>query len=212
MTARLVVLVSGGGTNLQAIMDACALPEGAPGYLDAEVVAVVANRAGAYGLERARMAGIPAIHVPVDGRRRAIYDGVLSHVVGEHEPTLVVMAGWMRLLGNRFLQRYRSVNLHPALPGQFPGLHAIERSYAALTAGEIDEGGVMVHWVPDEGVDDGPVIGTRVVPFEPGDSLETYEARVHHIEHELFVECIRIALDEVAKQERNTESTPTAGA
>lgn len=188
MTARLVVMISGGGSNLQAILDACA--SGPSGGLDAEVVGVISNKADAYGLERARLAGIEAVHVPVDGRSRAIYDGVLSHVVGEFAPDLVVLGGWMRLLSNGFLKRFAVVNIHPALPGAFAGLHAIERSFAAWEAGEITESGAMVHWVPDEGVDDGPLIAQRVVPFEPGDSLATFEARLHAAEHVLYVEAL----------------------
>jgi formyltetrahydrofolate-dependent phosphoribosylglycinamide formyltransferase len=192
MTARLVVMISGGGTNLQAILDACA-----EGRLDAEVVAVVSNKAEAHGLERARLVGVEAVHVPVDGRSRAIYDGVLSHVVGKAEPDLVVLAGWMRLLTNGFLKRFSVVNIHPALPGAFPGLDAIERSFAAWEAGELAESGAMVHWVPDEGVDDGPVIAERVVPFEPGDSLASFEARLHAAEHSLYVEALASIIPEL---------------
>ncbi len=185
MTARLVVMISGGGSNLQAILDACA-----DGRLDAEVAAVVSNRSDAYGLERAQLAGIDAVHVPVDGRSRAIYDGVLSHVVADAAPDLVVLAGWMRLLSNGFLKRFPVVNIHPALPEMFPGLHAIERSFAAWEAGEITESGAMVHWVPDEGIDDGPLIAKRMVPFEPGDSLDSFEARLHAAEHSLYIEAL----------------------
>jgi len=190
MTARLVVMISGGGSNLQAILDACGRAEGESGRLDAEVVAVISNKADAYGLERARLAGIDAVHVPVDGRSRAIYDGVLSHVVRDAKPDLVVLGGWMRLLSNGFLKRFQVVNIHPALPGAYAGLHAIERSFAAWEAGEITESGAMVHWVPDEGVDDGPVIAQRVVPFEDGDSLASFEARLHAAEHSLYVEAL----------------------
>ena len=191
MTARLVVLVSGGGTNLQAILDACA-----GGRLDAEVAAVVSHRGDAYGLERARLAGIDAVHVPVDGRSRAIYDGVLSHVVGEVAPDLVVLAGWMRLLSKGFLRRFPVVNIHPALPDAFPGLHAIERAFEAWQAGYITESGAMVHWVPDEGVDDGPVIAQRTVSFEADDTLASYEARLHAAEHVLYVEALSSVLSQ----------------
>jgi len=102
----------------------------------------------------------------------------------------VVLAGWMRILTNRVLQRFAVVNIHPALPGQFPGIGAIERSFAAWQAGEITESGAMVHWVPDEGVDNGPVIAERVVPFEPGDTQATFEERLHRVEHTLYVEAI----------------------
>ncbi len=131
VTARLVVLVSGGGTNLQAILDACA-----SGTIDAEVVAVVSNRADAFGLERARRAGIEAHHVPVDGRSRAIYDGVLSHVVADARPDLVVLAGWMRLLTNGFLRRFPVINIHPALPGAFPGIARHRASVRGMDPGD----------------------------------------------------------------------------
>lgn len=192
MTARLVVLVSGGGTNLQAIIDACA-----DGQLDAEVTRVVSNRADAFGLERARLAGIDARHVPVDGRSRAIYDGVLSQVVAEVSPDLVVLAGWMRLLTNNFVRRFPVVNIHPALPGSFPGMHAIDRAFAAWQNGEITESGVMVHWVPDEGVDDGPVIAVRPVEILPDDTPESFEARMRRTEHELYIEALATVLPEL---------------
>jgi formyltetrahydrofolate-dependent phosphoribosylglycinamide formyltransferase len=175
-------LASGGGSNLQAIMDACR-----EGVLDADVVGVVSNRSDAFALRRAADAGIPTAVVPVDGRSRAIYDGVLAHAVGNYEPDLVVLAGWMRVLSDAFVSRFDVINIHPALPGAFPGIGAIERSFAAWQNGEISEGGVMVHWVPDSGVDDGPVIAQRSVSFVEGDTLETFEQRVHDVEHELFV-------------------------
>lgn len=189
MTNRLVVLASGGGTNLQAILDACQAS-----VIDARVEAVVSDNPDAFAIRRAADAGIAVVTVPVDGRSRGIYDGVLAHVVGEYEPTLVVLAGWMRLLSKPFLSRFRVVNIHPALPGQFPGLHAIERAFTAFEAGEIDQSGVMVHWVPDEGVDDGPVIVQRPVPMSVDDTLAAFESRMHQVEHELIVEAVNDAL------------------
>lgn len=185
MTARLVVLVSGRGSNLQALLDACA------GHrLDAEVVAVVSNRPGAPALERAEAAGAAAVALPVEGRERGEYDARLAEVVQGHRPDLVVLAGWMRILSTRFLDQFAGhvLNLHPALPGTFPGLHSIERAYEAWCRGEIDEGGVMVHLVPDEEVDAGPVVAWRPVPFLLGDDLESYEQRVHRAEHEVLIE------------------------
>lgn len=189
---RVTVLVSGNGSNLQALIDAVAA-----GTLDASMVGVVSNRPDAFGLIRAREAGIPTSVVSVDGDDRRAYDRRLADVVALTEPDVVVLAGWMRILTMEFLGRFRAVNLHPAKPGAFPGTHAIERAFAAWRAGEIVESGTMVHWVPDEGVDSGPVIESTAVPFEPGDSLETFEARMHRAEHRLVVSAIGRALDGV---------------
>ncbi len=189
MTARLVVLISGNGTNLQAILDACA-----SGTLPAQVVAVYSNKADAYGLVRAQRAGVPAIFFPKqpDETRRE-YDRRLADSVATWQPDYIVLAGWMRLLTMEFLGRFpnRVVNLHPALPGAFPGTHAIERAYQAWQRGEIDRSGVMVHLVPDEGVDSGPVLGVEEIFFQPGESPEAFEARVHEVEHRLLVETLR---------------------
>lgn len=189
MTARFVVLISGSGSNLQAILDACA-----SGHLPASVVAVISNKAEAYGLIRAQQAGVPAVYFPkrAEEDRRA-YDARLAEEVSRYAPDYVVLAGWMRLLTSAFLDRFpgRVVNLHPALPGAFPGTHAIQRAYEAWQRGEIDRSGVMVHLVPDEGVDDGPVLATAEISFQPGESLEDFEARVHDVEHRLLVETLK---------------------
>ncbi|MEM8745551.1 MAG: formyltransferase family protein [Actinomycetota bacterium] len=127
MTARLVVLVSGSGSNLQAIIDGCA-----SGELDAEVVGVVSNRLDAYGLVRADGAGIPIEPItPLGGEERQTYDTRLATVVERFAPDWIVLAGWMRLLSMAFLERFpeRVVNLHPALPGELPGTRAIERAH-----------------------------------------------------------------------------------
>jgi phosphoribosylglycinamide formyltransferase 1 len=188
MTARIVVLASGSGTNLQAIIDACAL-----GKLDAEVAAVVSDQVDAYALERARTHHIPAVALPrIEGQKRAEYDERLSATVAEHRPDWIVMAGFMRLLGATFLDHFpnKVVNLHPALPGELPGTHAVERAFAQHLIGLRTESGVMVHLVPDEGVDDGPVLATATVPFEVEDTLETFSARVHETEHRLLVDTL----------------------
>ncbi|MFN2298420.1 MAG: phosphoribosylglycinamide formyltransferase, partial [Anaerolineales bacterium] len=148
--ARLVVLISGSGTNLQAILDACA-----SGALPAQVAAVVSNKREAFGLERARRAGVPAIARPRPKEQdRRAYDGELADLVASHRPDWIILAGWMRILSSNFLDRFpgRVINLHPALPGTFPGTHAIERAFDAHQKGEIRNTGVMVHLVPDEGV------------------------------------------------------------
>ena len=189
MSAKLVVLVSGNGSNLQAILDACG-----DKTLPASVVAVISNKSDAYGLARAAQAKVPTMVLAKapDIDRRA-YDGLLAGYVASFRPDYVVLAGWMRILTSDFLNRFpnRVINLHPALPGTFPGTHAIERAYEAWQKGAIDRSGVMVHLVPDEGVDDGPVLATQEILFQPGESLEAFEQRVHSVEHVLLVETLK---------------------
>jgi phosphoribosylglycinamide formyltransferase-1 len=188
MVARLAVLASGNGSNLQAILDACAA-----GHLPAEVVAVVSDHLDAGALARAGAADVPAIHVGRQpGEARADYDARLAEVVAAHDPDLVVLAGWMRILTLVFLERFprRVINLHPALPGELPGTRAVERAWQEALAGERTTTGVMVHLVPTEAVDDGPVLGTTVVPIHPDDTLESLTARIHSAEHELLVRTI----------------------
>lgn len=185
---RLVVLASGAGSNLQAILDACA-----EGRVAAEVVAVVSDRVDAGALDRARRVGIPAVRVGrVEREERADYDARLAEVVTSYRPDLIVLAGWMRILTMSFLGRFpdRVVNLHPALPGELPGTRAIERAWHEALAGERTRTGVMVHLVPDEGVDDGPVLATAEVPIRPDDTLDTLTARVHAVEHRLLVDTL----------------------
>ena len=182
---RLVVLASGNGTNVQAIIDACG-----DGRLQAQVAAVVSDQADAHALARAGAAGIPAVHVGRHpGEPRADYDARLADVVAGFGPDLVVLAGWMRILTMSFLGWFpdRVVNLHPALPGELPGTRAIERAWHEALAGERTATGVMVHLVPSESVDDGPVLGSATVAILPDDTLETLTARVHQAEHELLV-------------------------
>lgn len=187
--SRLVVLISGSGTNLQAVLDACR-----SGELDAEVTAVFSNQPEAYGLERARQFEVPA-HVlrKPKGIDRRDYDRLLADAVAVYQPDWVLLAGWMRLLSSEFLSRFpnRVVNIHPALPGTFPGTHAIERAWEVHQTDGLRKTGVMVHLVPDEGVDCGPVLGVQEVIITPEDTLESLEARIHQVEHKLYVETIR---------------------
>lgn len=189
MFAKLVVLISGAGSNLQAILDACqekALP--------ATVVAVISNNANAFGLSRAEAAGAKAIYFPkLAGEQRYDYDFRLANEVEKLDADYIVLAGWMRLLSSVFLKHFpgRVINLHPALPGTFPGTHAIERAYAAFQCGETDHSGVMVHLVPDEGVDNGPVLAYEEVYFQSGETLDRFEARMHVIEHRLLVDTLK---------------------
>lgn len=189
---RLVVLISGNGSNLQAIIDAIQA-----GQLAARIELVVSNRREAYGLVRAEEANLPTLYFPLKpyleaSHSREQYDVALAERVAAQQPDLVVLAGWMHVFSAAFLERFpqRVLNLHPALPGCFAGTHAIERAYAAFRRGEIDHTGIMVHWVVPE-IDAGPVVATAKVPIYPADSLSSLESRVHSAEHYLLVEAIR---------------------
>ena len=204
---RVVVLASGNGSNLQAILDACA-----SGTLHgrATVVAVVSDKSDAYALQRAADAGVPSVHIGRhDGEARADYDARLADIVAGFQPDLIVLAGWMRILTTSFLGWFpdRVLNLHPARPGELPGTHAIERAWQEALAGERETTGVMIHLVPDEGVDDGPVLATEDVPIRPDDTLDTLEARIHAVEHRLLVDTIAHLCDH-----RTTPTTHTTHA
>ncbi|MEZ4864484.1 MAG: phosphoribosylglycinamide formyltransferase [Caldilineaceae bacterium] len=192
MSTKLAVLISGNGSNLQAMIDAIRTR-----LLDAEICVVISNRKDAYGLQRAEQAGIPTRYHPLKpytdaGQDRQAYDADLAKLVQAYKPEWVVLAGWMHILSTDFLRHfpYRVVNLHPALPGQFPGLHAIARAFAAYQEGKLKTTGVMVHLVPDERVDQGPVIATKTVPIYPSDALENLERRMHQAEHQVLIEAL----------------------
>ena len=195
---RIVVMISGSGTNLQALIDAVNV-----GTLPAEIVAVVSNRKAAYGLERAQTAKIETRYFPLKPyndaeKSRAEYDADLATLVAEFSPDLIVLAGWMLVLSPAFLDHFpnKVINLHPALPGAFAGTHAIERAYEAFQSGEIDRTGCMVHYVVPE-VDAGPVIVHAEVPIHPDDTLADLEDRMHTTEHMLIVKAVRLALRDV---------------
>lgn len=188
MTGRLVVLASGTGTNLQAIMDACAT-----NVLAADVIAVISNNRDSRALTRAQDAGIEAICLEKeDSEPRRDYDTRLAAQVAHFAPDFVVLAGWMLLLSSNFLEHVGCpvINLHPALPGELPGINSIERAHSEAIRGERFRSGVMVHFVPDEGVDNGPVIATVEIPVSAQDSLEEFTKRVHEAEHTLLVDAL----------------------
>ena len=175
----IVALISGNGSNLQAIIDA-----GPP----AQIHAVISNREGAYGLERARRAGIPALHLdPQHYPDRAAYDSMLMERIDGFDPGLVVLAGFMRILSAEFVRRYegRLINIHPSLLPAFRGLNTHER---ALQAG-IHEHGASVHFVTEE-LDAGPVIIQQKVPVLPSDDPQTLAARVLKLEHRIYPKAI----------------------
>ncbi len=191
---RIVVLASGNGSNFQALVDASSC-----GALDADIVGLITDRPDASVIDRALGARIPArVLAPSPGLDRASYGTGLADEVAGFLPDLVVLAGWMRLLSMTFLSRFpdKVINLHPALPGEFPGTHAIERALEASQRLGIRRTGVMVHRVPDEGMDDGPVVATVEVAIRGDDTIESLSDRVHAAEHELLVTAVRLLLDQ----------------
>lgn len=196
MTANIVVLISGSGTNLQALIDAVET-----GELPAQISLVVSNRKKAYGLVRAEQAGIPTLYFPLKPYKtavngREVYDDELAQKILVYKPDLIVLAGWMHIVSPTFLNYFPNqvINLHPALPGQFAGTNAIDRAFAAYQQGEITHSGCMVHVVIPE-VDAGPVLATAEVPILPNDALDDFEERMHEAEHTLIVKATKLALE-----------------
>lgn len=201
--ARIVVLASGRGTNLQALLDATAsdAPD-SPLAGKAKVVAVYSHTPTAIALDRAKRHGIPGTFVapPKKHEDRAAWDVALAERIAHSEPDVIVCAGWLRILGPGFIDRFpdlrpghagraRILNLHPALPGQLPGKDAIEQAFAEFEANARSESGVMVHVVVPE-VDAGPVVAFERVPIPAGTSYETFEAAMHAAEHRLLVSAV----------------------
>ncbi len=200
MKPRIVVLISGGGTNLQALIDAINV-----GVLEAEICLVVSNRKDAYGLERAKNAKLETLYVPLKsyrdaGRSREEYDADLASSLEKFQADLIVQAGWMHILSPSFLERFprRVINLHPALPGEFDGLHSIARAWDAHKNTGLERTGAMIHWVIPE-VDAGEVIISREIEFLENDTLDLFEARLHSVEHQLIIEGVRRALKSLSQ-------------
>ena len=191
---RLVILISGRGSNLQAILD-----QAGSGQLPVEIRSVISNRPDAYGLTRAQQAGI---HTEILDHKnfanRDEFDTALRQCIDQHQPDLLVLAGFMRILTPAFVEHYRGrmVNIHPSLLPKFRGLHTHER---ALAAGE-KEHGVTVHFVTPE-LDGGPVIAQARVPILAGDNADILANRVLQQEHQLYPQVInwftqgRVVLD-----------------
>lgn len=180
---RIVVLVSGSGTLLQALLDACASHE-----LEAEVVAVGADRDGIQGLVRARDAGIATFVHPLSrGADRGVWDAELTRLVADHDPDLVVSAGFMKLVGKAFLERFggRMINTHPALLPSFPGHHAVRDALDH----RVRVTGCTVFLV-DSGVDTGPILAQEAVPVLPGDDEATLHERIKTVERRLLVRTV----------------------
>jgi phosphoribosylglycinamide formyltransferase-1 len=182
-TARLVVLVSGSGTNLQALLDACADPA-----YGATVAAVGADRDGIQGLERAERAGIPTFVKRVkDFTTREHWDRAMAETVANFEPDLVVLAGFMKLVGEEFQTRFggRMVNTHPALSPSFPGMQG---PADALAYGVKVTGATL--FVVDGGVDTGPIVAQVAVPVEDDDTVESLHERIKVAERRMLVDSV----------------------
>ena len=209
-TFDITVLISGSGTNLQALIDACARSSTIP---NARITHVISNRKDAYGLTRAEQARIPTTyHNLVSYKRkqpdteagvkaaRAKYDSDLAQLILTHIPCpdLVVCAGWMHILTASFINALKSasvpiINLHPALPGAFSGADAIGRAYEAFQQGKIKKTGVMIHKVVGE-VDMGEPVVVKEVEMKRGEPKEQLEKRIHQTEWTAIVEGVRVVL------------------
>tara|TARA_R110001583_G_scaffold83_8_gene1043 strand:+ start:2260 stop:2904 length:645 start_codon:yes stop_codon:yes gene_type:complete len=179
MRSRIVVLISGGGTNLQAIIDASKHDN-----YSGDIVAVVSNKADVYGLTRAQDADIPTSvlsHKDFDSRED--YDSALITEINHYQPDLIVLAGFMRILTPKFVQKFqgRLINIHPSLLPKYQGLHTHQR---AIDAGDTEHG-VSVHYVTEE-LDGGPVILQAKVPVFPEDTADDLAQRVHQQEHRIY--------------------------
>ncbi len=185
MTLAVGILASGRGSNLQAILEACARPR-----FPARVVVVISDREQAPALERARAAGVQALWVnPKDFGDREAFDLALVRELQAREVELVCHAGFMRILSPAYVRAFagRALNVHPSLLPAFPGLHAQRQAldHGAKVAG------ATVHFV-DEGVDTGPIVLQAAVPVEPGDTEDTLAARILVQEHRLYPEAVRL--------------------
>ena len=179
---RLAVLVSGSGTNLQALLEA--------DELGAEIVVVGSDRFDAYGLERARQAGVPTVCQELDAHPdRPTWEQALVADLQEHDPDAVVLAGFMRLVSPAFLRTWsgRVLNTHPSLLPSFKGAHAVRD---ALAYG-VKVTGSTVHFV-DEQMDHGPIIAQQPVEVAPGDTEDSLHERIKAVEHELLPQCVRL--------------------
>jgi len=185
---RIAVLISGRGSNLQALIDAVAAKA-----LDATIAVVISNRAGAAGLERAHAAGIPAVTLPHrDYASREAFEAALVEALRAHDVALVCLAGFMRVLGPTFLAAFagRTVNVHPSLLPSFPGVDAQRQ---ALEHG-VKVAGATVHIVTGE-LDGGPIVAQGVVSVLDDDTADTLSARILEVEHRIYPEAVAAILD-----------------
>ncbi|WP_312743342.1 phosphoribosylglycinamide formyltransferase [Cedecea neteri] len=193
---HIVVLISGNGSNLQAIIDACQQKK-----INGTISAVFSNKADAFGLERAREAGIPTHALAAsEFASREAFDRQLMQEIDAYAPDVVVLAGYMRILSPSFVARYsgRLLNIHPSLLPKYPGLHTHRQ---VLENGD-EEHGTSVHFVTDE-LDGGPVILQAKVPVFEGDDEDEITARVQHQEHAIYPLVVSWFLDDRLKMRHN---------
>ena len=186
---RIGVLISGSGTNLQAIIDGCL-----DGRIDGEVVVVVSSHEAAYGLERARKAQIPAVYLDrTKYDTMSAYNHAIRKTLEDHRVTVVVMAGYMRLLGKEVLGAYqnRVLNIHPALLPSFPGASGIKDAFDY----GVKVTGVTVHFA-NEDFDAGPIIAQEAVVIAEDDTIETLEAKIHEVEHRIYPAVLQLLAEE----------------
>lgn len=216
---NICVLISGNGSNLQALINATtSSTTSTPALPNVNISHVISNRKNAYGVTRAAEADIPSTYhnlLPYKQKRapteegvqeaRREYDTALAQIIVSHspKPELVVCAGWMHILSSAFLRALDEadievINLHPALPGQFNGTNAIQRAYEAFQRGEITGTGVMVHRVI-EAVDEGEPLVIETVECRVGEELSGLEERIHEVEWRVIVQAVRKAIDESQK-------------
>ncbi len=179
------VLISGSGTNLQQLIDHIR-----EGFLDAEIRVVISDKATAYGLERARAAGIPAVHIdPADFADRGAFNEAIRDELVERGVEYVVMAGYMRLLGTQVLEAFpnRVLNIHPALLPSFAGAHGIKDAFDH----GVKVAGVTVHFA-NEVFDEGPIIAQEAVPVLETDTIESLEERIHNVEYRLYPRVLQL--------------------
>ncbi|MGI5891611.1 MAG: phosphoribosylglycinamide formyltransferase [Bacillota bacterium] len=185
---KIAVMASGRGSNLQSIIDAIK-----EGKINGQIVLVLSDKADAYALKRAEIAGIPYdVLLPCDYSERDQYDAALAERIARSGAELIVLAGFMRILSAAFLDRFpnRVVNIHPALLPSFPGLHAQEQAFAY----GVKVSGCTVHFV-DTGVDSGPIIAQTCVPVLESDTIEDLTARILVEEHKLYPQVIAMIAD-----------------
>ena len=181
---KLAVLISGNGSNLQAIIDAIQ-----SGQLNAEISVVISNRSDAYGITRAKQAGIQSS--VIDSSQFTLQDefeAQISSVLEQHPVDIIVLAGFMKILSAAFVNRYlgKLINIHPSLLPKYQGLHTHKR---ALEAADTKHGATVHYVIPE--LDSGPIILQASVPIREDDDIETLANRVHEIEHQIYPEAIR---------------------